>query len=61
MEVDEIVILIDFNKCYMDIFNKIDFLPSYVNGLFSSVCVDVEKHSSNLAMEPSHSPLNKLL
>lgn len=25
----KIVILLDFNKCYMDIFNKIDFLPSH--------------------------------
>lgn len=26
----KILILIDFNKCNMNIFNKIDFLPSYV-------------------------------
>lgn len=64
MDVEQIVILIDFNKCYMDIFNKIDVLPSYVCMVYCVLCWcwnEREKHCSNLAMEPGHSALNKLL
>jgi hypothetical protein len=62
MDVDEIVILIDFNKCYMDIFNKIDILPSNVFMFYCVLCWNErENHCSNLAREPVHSALNKLL